>query len=406
LELGEEMAIKNKFKFFRFIVIVSLVLYFIYRFLIGYFVAEEVTYNAKFDQMFLENKYTGFIIRNEKIFKSDISGVVEYKINDGEVVKKGQVIAKIESTISEDETDNIASDEEINRTLLRENLLKETNEEIIAIKEKIAAAAQDGRVYEIDQLENALISRLDYKDKLNNTTVENFNLEEISNRNQLDQENNYFYSNYSGIVSRKFDGMEKLLTLSNLYMLDYDDIINSDITIENKISGDIKSGDSVYKIIDNYVYYLVYSIPLEDIKLFKNTLKDVIVEIGEEKITANIYDCFENKNNGILVLEVNETYNGFYEDRKIENVIKSDQFKGLKIHKDSIVTIENTKGVFRMNRNFEAEFMPISILNASDEHAIVADGYFYNYVDDSRQKITTIDVNDEIYRNGINYIGN
>ena len=400
------MAIKNKFKFFRFIVIVSLVLYFIYRFLIGYFVAEEVTYNAKFDQMFLENKYTGFIIRNEKIFKSDISGVVEYKINDGEVVKKGQVIAKIESTISEDETDNIASDEEINRTLLRENLLKETNEEIIAIKEKIAAAAQDGRVYEIDQLENALISRLDYKDKLNNTTVENFNLEEISNRNQLDQENNYFYSNYSGIVSRKFDGMEKLLTLSNLYMLDYDDIINSDITIENKISGDIKSGDSVYKIIDNYVYYLVYSIPLEDIKLFKNTLKDVIVEIGEEKITANIYDCFENKNNGILVLEVNETYNGFYEDRKIENVIKSDQFKGLKIHKDSIVTIENTKGVFRMNRNFEAEFMPISILNASDEHAIVADGYFYNYVDDSRQKITTIDVNDEIYRNGINYIGN
>lgn len=398
------MAIKNKFKFFRFIVIVSLIFYFIYRFLIGYFVAEEVTYLAKFDQMYLENKYKGFIIRNEKIFKSDISGVIEYKINDGEVVKKGQVIAKIENTNTEKAADNITSDDEINRTLLRENLINETSDEITIIKKKIAEAAQAGRVYEITQLENTLISRLDYQDKLINTTVENFNLEEISNRNQLDQENNYFYSNYSGIVSRKFDGMEKLLNLANLYMLDYDDIINRDITIENKISGDLKAGENVYKIIDNYVYYLVYSIPLEDIKLFKNTLKDVIVEIGEETITANIYDCFENKNNGILVLEVNETYNGFYEDRRIENVIKSDKFKGLKIHKDSIVTIENTKGVFRMSRNFEAEFMPISILNASDEYAIVADGYFYNYVDDSRQKITTIDVNDEIYRNGINYI--
>lgn len=398
------MAIKNKFKFFRFIVIVSLIFYFIYRFLIGYFVAEEVTYHAKFDQMYLENKYNGFIIRNEKIFKSDISGAIEYKINDGEVVKKGQVVAEIDNTNVMNTADNVTGDDEINRTLLRENLLKETSEEITVIKEKIATAAQEGRVYEINQLENSLISRLDYQDKLINTTVENFNLEEISNRNQLDQENNYFYSNYSGIVSRKFDGMEKLLNIANLYMLDYNDIINSEITVNNKISGDLKSGENVYKIIDNYVYYLVYSIPLEDIKLFKNTLKDVIVEIGEEKITANIYDCFENKNNGILVLEVNETYKGFYEDRIIENVIKSDKFKGLKIHKDSIVTIENTKGVFRMNRSFEAEFMPISILTTSEEYAIVADDYFYKYSDDSKQKIKTIDVNDEIYRNGINYI--
>lgn len=398
------MAIKNKFKFFRFIVIVSLIFYFIYRFLIGYFVAEEVTYTAKFDQMYLENEYNGFIIRNEKIFKSDVNGVIEYKINDGDVVKKGQVIAKIENTSNETEAKNVTGDQGMNRALLRERLLKDTSEEITIIKEKISVAAQEGKVEEINQLENDLVSRLDYQDKLENTTIENFNLEEISNRNQLDQENNYFYSNYSGIVSRKFDGMEKLLNLANLYMLDYTDIINSNITVENKISGDLKAGDNVYKIIDNYVYYLVYSIPLEDIKLFKNTLKDVIVEIGEQKISANIYDCFENKNNGILVLEVNETYNGFYEDRKIKNIIKSDKFKGLKIHKDSIVTVENIKGVFRMNRNFEAEFIPVSILNTFDEYAIVVDGYFYKYENDSREKITTIDVNDEIYRNGSNYI--
>lgn len=398
------MAIKNKFKFFRFILIVSLIFYFAYRFLIGYFVADEVTYVAKFDQMYLENEYNGFIIRNEKIFKSDINGVIEYKINDGDVVKKGQVIAQIENTSNNNDANEETEDHEINRVLLREKLLEETDEEIRRIKEKISVAAQEGKVNQISELENALISRLDYQDKLNNTTIENFNLEEISNRNQLDQENNHFYSNYSGIVSRKFDGMEKLLNLANLYMLDYDDIINSDITVENKISGDLKSGENVYKIIDNYVYYLVYSIPLEDIKLFKNTLKDVIVEIGEEKLTANIYDCFEKKNNGILVLEVNETYNGFYEDRKIQNVIKSDKFKGLKIHNDSIVTIDNTKGIFRMNRNFEPEFMPVSILNSFDEYAIVVDGYFYKYENDSRKKVTTIDVNDEIYRNGINYI--
>jgi len=404
LELGEKMAIKNKFKFFRFILIVSLIFYFIYRFLIGYFVAEEVTYVAKFDQMYLENKYNGFIIRNEKIFKSDVSGTIEYKINDGDVVKKGQVIAEIENTSNNKEIDEVINNQDSNRVLLREKLLEETDQEINEIKEKISVAAQEGKVYEINQLENTLVSRLDYQDKLKNTTIENFNLEEISNRNQLDQENNYFYSNYSGIVSRKFDGMEKLLNLANLYMLDYTDIINSDITVNNKISGDLKSGENVYKIIDNYVYYLVYSIPLEDIKLFKNTLKDVIVEIGEEKLTANIYDCFENKNNGILVLEVNETYKGFYEDRKIENVIKSDKFKGLKIHNDSIVTIDNSKGVFRMNRNFEAEFVPVSILSSFEEYAIVVDGYFYKYENDSREKITTIDVNDEIYRNGINYI--
>lgn len=397
------MAIKNKFKFIRFIVIIALIFYFLYRFLIGYFVAEEVTYIAKFDQMYLENSYKGFIIRNEKLFTSDISGEIKYMTNDGDVVKKGQVIASINNSINTKETETNQVNEEVNRDLLRENLIKETEEEIIELMEKISQSAQIDDAYKINELENRLVSRLDYQDKLKNTTIENSNFEEISNRNELSNENNYFYSNYSGIVSRKFDGLEKTLNLANLYMLDYVDIITNDITIKSKKSGKLKAGDNVYKIIDNYVYYLVYIIPLEDIKLFKNTLKDVIVEVEDQKITANIYDCFENKNNGILVLEVNETFDGFYEKRKIENVIKSDKFKGLRIHNDSIVTINNVKGVYRMNRNFEPEFIPISILNTFDEYTIVSDNYFYRYMNEDKEKVLTISVNDKIYRNGINY---
>jgi len=397
------MAIKNRYKFIRFIVIVALIFYFIYRFLLGYFVTEEVTYIVKFDQIYLENSYKGFIVRNEKLFTSDINGEVEYKINDGEVVKKGQVIASITNSSADKEEKSMTDGQEINLHLMREKLLTQTEEEINNLMERISLSAQDDNIYEINKLESKLISRLDYKDKLKNTRIENFNLEEISNRNQLEEENNYFYSNYSGIVSRKFDGLEKLLNLANLYMLDYEDIVNQDISIENKISGELKAGDNVYKIIDNYVYYLVYLIPPEDIKLFKNSLKDVIIDIEDQTITANIYDCFENNNNGILVLEANETFNEFYQNRKIENVIKSDKFKGLRVHNDSLVVIENSQGVYRMNRNLEAEFIPVSILNTFDEYSIIANNYFYKYENDSKEKIMTINVNDEIFRNGINY---
>lgn len=396
------MAIKNKYKFIRFIAIIAVLLYLIYRFLVGFLVDQETTYIAKFDQMYLENKYDGLIIRNEKMFTSDINGEIQYKVNEGEVVKKGQVIANV--TTKQSNQEQVRNHNIENEETVREDLIREIKAEIESIKDEITLAVEKKAIDQINSLEDKLISRLDYLNKLENSSIENFNLEEVSNRNQVDSNNNYFYSNYSGIVSRSFDGLEKTLTLSNLYIVDYSDIMNREINKVVKKSGDLQIGENVYKIIDNYVFYVAYIIPFEDIKLFKNTLKNVIVEIGDKKVNARVYDSFENQSNGILVLEINEMFEDFYEKRKVSNIVTSDKFKGLKIHNDSIVNYEGQAGVFRVSPDYEPEFVPIRILNTFEEYSIISESYFYDYMNEDKKKVNTIAVNDEIYRQGKLYI--
>ncbi|MDM8533563.1 HlyD family efflux transporter periplasmic adaptor subunit [Clostridiaceae bacterium HSG29] len=397
------MAIKNKFKFIRFIVIAALIFYFIYYLFISFFVKQDKTFIAKYDLMYLENEYHGLIIRNEKTFFSDINGKIEYKINDGEVVKKGQVIAEIESLSDvKSNTDDIKLDTNFENK--KPEILKELDEEIYEIKLKIVNAVNGNEIEEISNLEEKLKLKLDLKDKLTNNKIKNFNLEEISNRNGSDESSNYFYSNYSGIVSKKFDGLEKILTMSNLYLLDYNKIYNENIDSISKNSGLIQKNENVYRIIDNYSYYIAYIIPFEDIRLFNNNLNNVKVEIEGIMYSASVYDCFENNTDGILVLELNQTFDQFYLNRKVENKIVSDKFKGLKINNDAIIINDGIKGVYKIGVGFDIEFVPVKVLSSSDKFSIVEENYFYVYENDNRKKVMTINVNDEIIKIGNEYM--
>jgi len=397
------MAIKNKFRFIRFIVIAAMIIYFIYYLFISYFVKLDKTFIVKYNQMYLENEYTGLIIRNEKTFSSDINGKIEYKINDGEVVKKGQVIAEIENLSKvKNTTYDTKLDEDYEKKV--PEMLSELDDDIENIKLEIVNAVNDNEIKKILGMEEKLKLKLELKNKLANNKIKNFNLEEISNRNSVNENANYFYSNYSGIVSKKFDGLEKTLTMSNLYLLDYKEIYDKSIDLITKNSGMIKKNDNVYRIIDNYSYYIAYIIPFEDIRLFNNNLNDVKIEMNSIMYSAAVYDCFENNNNGVLILELNQTFEDFYLIRKTKNKIVSDKFKGLEIFNDAIVVKDGVKGVYKIGVGFDAEFIPVKVLNSSDKFSIVEENYFYVYENDKRKKVITINISDEIIKNGNEYI--
>lgn len=393
------MAIKNKYKFIRFIIMTALLFYLIYYIFISYFVKQDKTYFAAYDQMYLENEYSGLIIRNEKIFYSDISGDINYKINDGEVVKKGQVIAEIKMSKS-NQVENDYLDNSTKNMMSIEDIILNIDNEIEDIKLQMVDSVSNNEIQSMAKLEEKLQLKLDLKDKLKNNKIKNYNMEEISIRNSIEGNENYFYSNYSGIVSKKFDELEKKLTMSNLYLLDYRKIYDEDINYETKISGHININENVYRIIDNYSYYVAYIIPFDDIKLFNENINKVNVEINDNLYSASVYDCFENGLDGILVLEFNEIFKDFYSIRKITSTVISDKFKGIKIFNDSIVMKDGVKGVYRVGIGFDTEFIPIKILNSSEKHSIIEENYFYIYEKEKRKRIITIKVNDQILRSG------
>jgi hypothetical protein len=396
------MAVKNKYKFIRFIVVVAIFLYLIYYIFTSYFVKQDKTYIATYDQMYLENEYEGLIIRNEKNFYSDIPGEITYKINDGEVVKKGQVIAEIKES-KNDTTEDIAVENASNEIKDISNIILNIECEIESIKLQIVKAANDNEVYQISELEEKLKLKLDLKDKLKNNKIKNYNMQEISQRDSGINSENYFYSNYSGIVSKKFDGLEKTLTMSNLYSIDYKNIYDEDINYVTKNSGLINKNDNVYRIVDNYSYYVAYIIPFDDIKLFKDIINEVNVNMDDVTYSASVYDCFENNSDGILLLEFNETFKDFYAIRRISSKIISDKFKGIKIFNDSIVTNNGVEGIYRVGIGFDTEFVPIKILNSSEKYSIIEENYFYTYENEKRKRVITAKINDQILRNGDMY---
>lgn len=400
------MAIKNKYKFIRFIVIVGVFFYILYKIIISVFVDINTSYVAKYDQMYLEKTYKGLIIRNEKIFSSDIPGEITYLINDGEAVKKGQAVAKmkVSSSGSQKDAKSLKNDRDTEEMIKEE--VENVNMEIDLIKDNIVIAVKDKNYFAINKLKERLRLKLDLKNKLKNNSVKNFNMEELSNRNSVKSNNMQFYSNYSGIISKSFDGLEKTLTMANIYLIDYSKLYNNEINIETKKSGLIKANEKVYRIIDNYSYYIAYMVPFEDIRLYKNNIKELKTIINGEEYIASVYDCFEYNSNGILLLEFNETINDFYKKRKVESKIISDKFKGIKVYNDSLVSVNGVEGVYRGSLNNKPEFIPVKVLSKSEKYAIIEKDYFYIYENDKRKKVNSININDEIYRKGFMYKDN
>lgn len=398
------MVIKNKFKFIRFLLLLAFLGYVIYKIINGFFMAPDEYYLAKYGKLNLQNNYEGIIIRNEKIVNSDISGDIKYFVNEGQKVKRSQKIAEV---VLNDESSEQQTIEETDTTEYINSGVDKINNEIQALKDEIVKLINEDQLSEVPVLKNRLDLKLDYREKIKRSGAAKVDIEEMINTGNLLEDQNIIdiYSNNSGIVSFRIDNFEKILNIDNVYLIDYDKIFKEDISINNIGTDQLMTGDAVYKIVDNFKYYIAFKIPYDEIKLYNNINK-VDMTYNNKDFELEVYDVFEHFSYGILVVEVDETFNDFYVDRKIDATISSEEYYGIKIHRDSIVTNEGNIGVYRVDQENKTEFMPIKIINNNEALAIVEENYYYIYNDSEREKIDTIRVNDEILRNGSNYKDN
>lgn len=399
------MAIKDKFKFIRFLIIISLLFYGIYSLFVAFFIKKDISYRVEYQKFHLDRTYNSLIIRNEKIFISDIAGDIKYKVNEGEVVRRNQIIATLDPKNSSDEQKSKLVVE--NTKDNKESLILKINQEIDLLKKEITNKIRDEKFLSIKPLEDELKLKLDLKSKILNNEVSNYNSQEISKRNTKDTKGQYFYSSYAGVVSKTFDSLENKLNLSNLYITNYKDIYNRKINFDIKSSGEMQKSSKVYKIIDNYTFYIVNIIPKNDIKLYKqgdSLINSVDIEINGKMYSASVYDCFENFSNGALVLELNETFDDFYKKRKLKTKVFSSEFEGIEVKNSSIVSRNGQLGVYKKTVTKEVNFVPIKVIKEEKEVSIVQKDYFYKKVNDKSKKITSIKENDEIIINGKKYL--
>lgn len=351
----------------------------------------------------------GYLILKEKTYTAQGNGVVDYTVRDGERVPKNFVIANL--NLMNDVTD------------LKDDLLKVQS----AIEYKNQSLNPSTSSYVISEKEINLINSIQdaiVKDKIQDVLVavetlelntkKNVDISEISDlinlsnqeledrRDALSKEistNNIVYkSENAGIVSYKVDKLEEIYTEENIPNINYDFILKNNKSSYVGQQNTVKTGEPLFKLIDNFSYYL--AIPVDNIKVLNNyTTGKAIDLLINSKISLKgvVSKVNKGEKNGVIIVLLKDKLSELGYDRIQEVSIIESKSDCYVIPTKAIVEINNQLGVYILELNGLVKFRPVQILNQNEIDTTVSVGDSKGYIKDIKgEDIKTITAFDEV----------
>ena len=138
---------------------------------------------------------------------------------------------------------------------------------------------------------------------------------------------------------------------------------------------------------------------MKDVETYKQ-IQTVNITTPDMQMNGEVYDVFSNGDGAMAVIRLNENGSEVYDKRWLDCTVINENFKGLKIPVDAIVTLDETIGVYRVLEDRRLKFLPIKVLGYDDVHAIVQADQFY---DEEKGVLRTLSVSQEIVRDALRY---
>lgn len=329
----------------------------------------------------------GYLILKEKVYTSQGDGVVDYNVRDGERVPKDYIVANL----------NLMSDsEDLKKELLKvqsaieyknQSLNPSTSTFVITDKEiNLINSIQDSLVRDNMQETLLAIETLELNTKKNVDISEISDLINLSNqeledrRDDLSKEistNNVVYkAEDAGIISYKVDGLEEVYNEENIEKIDYQLIMDKQKSTSLGQRNSVKTGDPLYKIIDNFSYAM--AIPIEDEKVLKTYSKDKSVDLlVNSKISLKGKVSRVNRTNetkGVLIVSLNNKLSELGYDRVLNVSLIESRSECFVIPTKAIVEVDNQTGVYILELNGLVKFRPIEILTQNEIDTTISIG--------------------------------
>lgn len=324
-------------------------------------------YEVREGSILKDTAYTGFIIREEKLVKSEKSGYINYLIPEASKVgAKTNVYALSDHELkfkeAEAQTDTLSSEEQ-------SVLLMKT--------QGFSENYSNGQFSDIYTLKNDIISTLESKSSQNKLAQINEMKESSGNNLSL------YTASDDGIIIYSMDGYENItvdkVTEDILNKKDYEKTIITD-------NSQIKTNTPAYKLITNDKWTIVINLDAATAKELEEK-KSIKVRFIKDNLTANA--SFSIQKSGQLnlgILTLNASMIRYAQERYIDLELILEDESGLKIPKSSVVKKEfylvptdyltyggnsNSKGVLLKTNNDHAEFMPVSVYYEDYENGMV-----------------------------------
>jgi putative membrane fusion protein len=349
----------------------------------------------------------GIVVKDEKVYSSTVDGNITFHQEEGAKVNQGLLIEDINSSSNSSEikaqlsqieeainkkTENSSENNGNSDSLVANATTNENNDEIQDIQNSIINKNYEN-MYET-------VSNINADKNLENPYNE-YTLTQLSNMkknltNSLNTNKVPCYSQRAGILSYKIDGLENVYTFDNIYnMMPNNTVLNEYTITDMKQVSSVKSGDSLYKIIRNFNYYMAVTLSNDFAKLFEEK-KYIKVRVVNDGVANDIWGYIEKINYGsdqsTLILYFDDFFNVIYDKRYVDLQLITDLHEGLKIETKSLVDKDGIKGVYVKDASNIVKFMPVKILGEDANTIVVSEG---SYV--SEKQRNTIDINDKKY---------
>lgn len=403
-------------------------LYIIFTIIIVYFFSRtpslllaspQSTYAAEYGKIENNMEVKGYVVRDEKVFKSIGEGDVKYFVSEGEKVAKGEKLAEVYL----DDLDEKSRKDLESINLRLENIKEKQNDTNIFQRdiEKLESQIENLIKFIQKDIKNKKYDRIKIKkeeleDLLNKQSVivgeKSFSGKNI---NQLEEQKNELeykinssvqtiYSDSPGFIAMGSDGFEDLLNYNTLHEIDSDMLKmleNAELDIPSK---NINEGSPVIRIIENYRWGLIVKLDTKEVKNIEigDTVKIRPVNQNNE-LKAKVKNVIKEGNEIIILFNVNEFIDNIYNIRTLNVEIIRSRHEGVMINNSSIIEKDGVKGVYTLDISGIAEFKPIKIKASNSEYSIIHYGSFTAKSKDDPEKkenIKTVNLYDEVVMHG------
>lgn len=328
----------------------------------------------------LEESVKGYIIRDETVIKGENykNGIAQIK-TEGEKVAKGDSIFRYYTSGEESLIKKIKElDVKIQEAMEKENGVYTSDIKTLEeqIQKKLYEAYEQNDLQKIKEYKKDLSNNITKKAKIagENSPAGSYLKQLISQRseyeNQLNSGSEYITAPKSGVVSYRVDGLEDVLTPSNLASLSKDMLEGLKLKTGEIVSTSDESG----KIIDNFYAYIACILKNENIEAagvkVGSSLK--IRLSNSKECTATIqYIAQENEDESLVVLKITECVEELINYRKISLDILWWSESGLKVPNSAIKYESDDLAYITRKRVGYTDDIYVKILKQNDKYSII-----------------------------------
>lgn len=412
---------RKKRKVFQIATILFVFLYFIFRSVPALLANNAKTILPEKGTLIDKFSTSGFVIMKESVTKSTSNGDIELFLNEGERIAAGIKIAGINS---------------LNDTSSLKQELLQIQESILALKKsETETKLMITENMKIEELQESLINELQsmialgkyediyllkeqlalYEDKAKDVsltdTLVGKSLEALNTRKESiekDINSNYtrYYSNSGGIISYIIDGYEDVFLPKDFENYYYDKLTVGDKLDKGKKGSNISVGQPIYKIIDNFEWYIALKVEdIRDIEDFKiNKTLRIHIKDDEQELKGKIVAINPSDNKAVIVLKLNDKLHDYYNIRFTDVEVVKYKIDGLKVPTQAIIDKDSIKGVYIKDKSGIVKFRPVIIIGQDNNYTYVdmGDNNANIILEGEEKPVKTITLFDEIFLNTIN----